>query len=71
MRRAKLALVLALSGCASAPGPAPWLLLDDCPPVACTYGTNAELARCILDQRASLSTCNADKALLRKWAEGQ
>lgn len=46
----------------------PQELLAECPYVREELTTNGGLARTILAYRASISTCNTDKASLREWA---
>lgn len=44
-------------------------LLSDCPIVVERLRTNGDLVNTILAYRTALSTCTADKASLREWAE--
>lgn len=70
-------LVVALTGCASAPPPPntvrvgpPAPLLADCPTPELQLDTNGALAAGILTLRRALDDCNADKSALREWAKG-
>ena len=44
-------------------------LLADCPVVVEDVRTNGGLVNTILAYRASIGTCNTDKASLREWAQ--
>ena len=67
------ALLVGLPGCASKQvlvrDPPPVELLGDCPVVVEDVRTNGGLVNTILAYRASIETCNTDKASLRKWSE--
>lgn len=66
-----LSLTLCGTACTALPPvlPPPELLADCQEPLPPVERTNAGLAQSVLDYRAALATCNADKTALRAWAK--
>lgn len=59
------AVLVLLTGCASPGSTVPAFLLDDCVKPTVEVGTNAGLAKGLLQYDAALQSCNDDKAAIR------